>query len=281
MRNHPLTPMRDANLVRVLARQTPHRTGLVAYPVVRRGAEAMEAAFDALRQQGVRHAVVDALDDTDLANIGAAAAALPLVTGGSGVAMGLPENFRQAGLLPPRGGPPELAAVRGPGVVLAGSCSAATLGQVEHMATLCPSRAIDPAALALDPEGTAASLSAWAKAHLASGPVLLYASASPEKVALAQARFGREQAGLLVEAAMARIASGLALSGVRRFVVAGGETAGAVVKALGIDALEIGPQIEPGVPATLSLGQPRFALALKSGNFGGPAFFLRALEALR
>jgi uncharacterized protein YgbK (DUF1537 family) len=280
MRNHPLTPMRDANLVRVLGRQTRHRTGLVAYGIVRQGAPAIADAFAALRAQGVRHAIVDALEDKDLENIGAASSALPLVTGGSGVAIGLPANYRVARLIPRRDGATALAKVGGPGVVLSGSCSAATLTQVERFAGRHPARAIDPADLAERPEDCVAALIAWAGPKLASGPVLIYASAPPDRVAAVQAKFGREKAGDMVEKAMASVARGLADAGVRRMVIAGGETSGAVVSALGVEALEIGPQIAPGVPATLSCGNPRYALALKSGNFGGPDFFEEALDAL-
>ena len=281
MRNHPLTPMRDANLVRVLGKQTPHKTGLVPYKVVKGGAPAIAEAFAALQAQGVRHAIVDALEDKDLENIGAASSALALITGGSGIAIGLPANYRVARLIPKREGAAELEKVGGPGVVLSGSCSAATLAQVERMAAKFPAIAIDPAELADDPEKTVASLLGWARDKLTSGPALVYASALPDKVAAVQARFGREAAGAMVEHAIAGLAKGLAQAGVRRFVIAGGETSGAVVTALGVEALEIGPQIAPGVPATLSYGSPRYALALKSGNFGGSDFFIEALDALK
>ena len=280
MRNHPLTPMRDSNLVRVLGRQTKHKTGLVPYKIVKAGAPAIADAFAALIAEGVRHAIVDALEDKDLENIGAAASALPLITGGSGIAIGLPANYRMARLIPKREGVAALAAVKGPGVVLSGSCSAATLAQVERFAVKHPAMSIDPEKLAQTPEAAIAALLDWAKSKLTSGPALIYASAAPEKVAAVQAKFGREQAGAMIEQAIARIAEGLAQAKVRRFVIAGGETSGAVVSALKVEALEIGPQIAPGVPATLSYGTPRYALALKSGNFGGPDFFMEALDAL-
>ena len=281
MKNHPLTPMRDANLVRVLGRQTPRKVGLVPYRTVKQGAPAIAEAYAALRAQGVRHAIVDAVEDRDLENIGAASSELALVTGGSGVAIGLPDNFCTARLIPKREGASELAKAGGPGIVLSGSCSAATLTQVERFATKHPAQAIDIAALAADPEKTVSSLLAWAAGKLKSGPALIYSSAWPEKVAAVQARFGREKAGEMIEHAIAAIASDLAALGVRRFVIAGGETSGAVVSALKVEALEIGPQIAPGVPACLSYGSPRYALALKSGNFGGPDFFGEALEALQ
>ncbi len=281
MRNHPLTPMKDSNLVRVLGRQTKHQTGLVPYRIVKAGAPAIAEAFATLQAQGVRHAIVDALEDKDLENIGAAASALPLITGGSGIAIGLPANYRVARLIPKRDTVAALPALKGPGMVLSGSCSAATLAQVERFAAKHPAMAIDPELLAAAPEATVTALLDWATSQLKSSPALIYASATPDKVAAVQARFGREQAGAMIEQAIAMIAQGLAQAGVRRFVIAGGETSGAVVSALNVEALEIGPQIAPGVPATLSYGSPRYALALKSGNFGGPDFFAEALDALK
>jgi 3-dehydrotetronate 4-kinase len=280
MKNHPLTPMRDANLVRVLGRQTPHKVGLVPYKTVKLGAPAIAEAFAALQADGIRHAIVDAVEDRDLENIGAASSALALITGGSGVAIGLPQNYRTARLIQRREGAAELEKVGGSGVVLSGSCSAATLAQVERFAVTHPAQAIDIAALAADAEKTTAALLAWTMDKLKDGPALIYASAPPDKVAAVQAQFGRDKAGAMIEHAIARLAEGLAAKGVRRFVIAGGETSGAVVSALQVEALEIGPQIAPGVPACLAYGNPRYALALKSGNFGGPDFFAQALEAL-
>jgi len=280
MAHHPLTPMTDPDLVRVLGRQTPRKVGLVAWPTVRRGASFIRDRLTELRHEGCRWAIVDCLEDEDLLAIGEAVADHPLVTGGSGVAMGLPANFRRAGLLPDRGA--EAAAlppVAGPAVVLAGSCSAATLAQIEAFREHRPARRLDPLALARGEE--LQEVVAWAREHLPSGPVLVYASAPPEEVRRVQAELGRERAGAVVEEAMAVIARELVAGGVRRLVVAGGETSGAVVKALGIEGLVIGPQIDPGVPATVTIGcGPRLALALKSGNFGRRDFFLRAFEVM-
>jgi uncharacterized protein YgbK (DUF1537 family) len=195
--------------------------------------------------------------------------------------MGLPANFGEDGLLANGEEVRTPAEAGGRAAVLAGSCSAATLAQIEVMKQTHPSFTIDPAALATDPAAAVSNIAAWAEARLKQSPVLIYASAPPEAVAAVQARFGREQAGTMIENALAAIAQNMVRLGVRRLVVAGGETAGAVVTALAIKALEIGDQIAPGVPATLSIGEPRLALALKSGNFGGPDFFVRALEALR
>jgi len=280
MAHHPLTPMTDPDLVRVLGRQTSRKVGLVAWPTVRRGPAFLRDRLDALRQEGCRWAIVDCLEDADLLAIGEAVADHPLVTGGSGIAMGLPANFRRQGLLPERGAEAAaLPATPGPALVLAGSCSAATLAQIEAFRGERPAHRLDPLRLAKG-EGIAEAI-AWAQAHLDGGPVLIFASAPPEEVRRVQNELGRERAGALVEDAMARIAKALVERGVRRLVVAGGETSGAVVKALGIEGLAIGPQIDPGVPATVTIGAgPRLALALKSGNFGRREFFLRALEVM-
>jgi uncharacterized protein YgbK (DUF1537 family) len=281
MRHHPLTPMTDANLVRVLARQTPRPVGLVAHATVRQGAAAIEAELGRLADRGVAHAVVDALTDEDLLAIGRAVRALPLVTGGSGVALGLPANFVRAGRLATGGVADALPRVDGRAAVIAGSCSEATRRQVAVMAKRHPTIALDPLATP-DPSALAERALGEAAPHLAAErPVLVSSSAAPEHVAAVQAALGREGASRILEEAMARVAAGLVARGVRRLIVAGGETAGAVVQALGVTALRIGPQIDPGVPWTVGLGgHAPIALALKSGNFGQPDFFLRALAAL-
>lgn len=279
MAHHPLTPMTDADLVRVLGRQSARKVGLVPLAVVRAGPAAIRDRLRELAGSGFGYAVTDAVEDADLLRIGGACADLALVTGGSGVAMGLPENFRAAGRLPARQEAAALPRIAGPAAVIAGSCSAATLEQVEAFAQSRPVARLDPLALAdgLDPLATVE----WALDRLAAGPVLIAASAPPEQVKAAQERLGRERAGELVETALARIAGVLVERGVRRLVVAGGETSGSVVAALGVEGLVIGPQIDPGVPATVTLGrEPQLALALKSGNFGGRDFFLKALERM-
>ena len=281
MRNHPLTPMTDANLVRVMGRQARAPVGLVPIGTVRKGPAAIRDAFDALRRKGAAYAVIDAIEDEDLRRLGTACADLALLTGGSGAAMELPENFRRAGLLAMRPGEETLPGVGGKVAVLSGSCSPATLAQVERMRATHPALKLDPLELAQRGEAALADALAWATATLEAGPVLLYASAPSEAVKSVQAKLGRERAGSLVEHALATLADGLVKAGVRRLVVAGGESSGAVVQALGVRALQIGPQIDPGIPATLALGEPTLALALKSGNFGAEDFFLKALERLR
>ncbi|WP_454763812.1 3-oxo-tetronate kinase [Cupriavidus campinensis] len=278
MEHHPLTPMTDANLVRVLRRQSLGKVGLLRYDTVARGAGETRARIGALRGEGVRLAIADAVSDADLFTLGEACADLPLITGGSGIALGLPENFRRAGLLPQRSDAAEVPAVNGHGVVLAGSASRATNGQVAHwIAQKRPALRIDPLRLA---RGEAVVDEALAFAADHDQPVLLYATATPDQVKAVQTELGVARAGHLVEQALAGIAAALKARGTRRFVVAGGETSGAVVQALGVQALRIGTQIAPGVPATVTLDDAPLALALKSGNFGGEDFFDVALRQL-
>jgi uncharacterized protein YgbK (DUF1537 family) len=281
MRNHPLTPMTDPNLVRVLGRQARRKVGLVPAGIVAEGPEPIRARLDTLCRDGIGLAIVDAVSDTDLYRIGEACFDHPLVTGGSGVAMGLPAAWRARGLLgAPAGGAAALPRIAGHAAIVSGSCSMATLGQVAAAVEGgTPAFKVDPLRLGAGEDLAAAAL-AWAEPRLARGPVLVYATAEPEAVRAAQEELGRERAGALVEAALARVARGLVERGVRRLVVAGGETSGAVVNALGVSALRIGPQIAPGVPWTASLGDRPLALALKSGNFGAPRFFLDAWSAL-
>lgn len=277
MQDHPLTPMRDPNLVRVLSRQTDGTVGLVPFATVEGGAAAIRDALSALKEQGRRYAIVDALTDTHLQAIGAAVAGHALVTGGSGVAMGLPENFRARGLLR-ESDAGALEGVAGHAAVLAGSCSRATLFQVATARDRVATLELDPLA-APDSDALVRQALEWVDGKLGEQPVVIAASAPPDKVAALQAKLGRDAAGAMVETAMAEIARGLVGRGVRRLVVAGGETSGAVVGALGVKRLRIGAEIDPGVPWTRAEGDgPPMLLALKSGNFGGRDFFLSAFE---
>ncbi len=279
MERHPLTPMTDPDLVRVLGRQSSEGVGLVPFAVVEQGAAAIRRAFAQLAEQGRRFAVADALTDAHLMALGEAVAQHPLVTGGSGIAMGLPANFRRAGLLPERGDAAQLPPPRGLCAVIAGSCSRATLGQIGLARDHVPVLELD--ALATPDAATlAAQAAAWSAGKLdASRPVVIAASAAPERVAALQERMGRDAAGAVVEEAMARVAAQLVAAGVRRLVVAGGETSGAAAQRLGVRSLRIGAEVDPGVPWTFAetdAAPEGMHLALKSGNFGGRDFFLRA-----
>ncbi len=278
MKDHPLTPMRDSSLLRLMGAQSQRRVGLVPHGVVAAGVVETVAAFDALREAGSSYGVVDALTEGDLLTIGAATAAHRLITGGSGVAMGLPDNFRREGLLG-AAADPTVPDVRGLAVVLAGSCSRATRGQIAKAQEVWPHRKLDAHRIAAgDP--VVDEVLQWASEQPEDLPVLVYGSADPDEVAAVQAEYGRERAGAMIEDALGRIAVGLVDRGARRMIVAGGETAGAVVSALGVRGLAIGAEIDPGVPWTETLDDPRLALALKSGNFGAEDFFLKALGML-
>ena len=281
MQHHPLTPMKDANLVRVLQAQCRRSVGLVDYAVVARGADAIRARFDALRAQGFAIAIVDAISNDDLVRLAPALKGMPLVTAGSGVAIALAPNFGIA----PSSAAAALPKAAGAKAVIAGSCSEATRRQVRAFLEA------GGAAFAVDPLEVAAGVDvaertlAWCAPRLASGPVLVYSTAEPARVKSVQERLGVARAGTMVEATLAAVARGLVGLGVRQLVVAGGETAGACVQALDITLMKIGPQIDPGVPwcHAQTDGAPVVALhlALKSGNFGADDFFAKAFASLQ
>jgi uncharacterized protein YgbK (DUF1537 family) len=278
MQHHPLTPMTDANLVRVMQAQCKSKVGLLSHKTIAQGAEAIQQEIANLKKQGVHVAVVDAVSNDDLMRLGPALKGMPLVTAGSGVAIGLPQNFGlsptpQASVLPKANG---LRAV------VSGSCSQATNRQVAHFkASGRPAFLIDPLHLKGSWQDLVQEALAWAQGHLASGPVLVYSTATPESVQAVQSQMGVEAAGHQVEQALAAIARGLVQLGVHQLVVAGGETSGACVQALDIEQLQIGPQIDPGVPwchAHTATGGVH--ITLKSGNFGTDDFFTKAFSFL-
>ncbi len=281
MRLHPLPPMTDPNLVRFLGRQvrSAETVCLVPYAVVRRGPGAIREALEGFASHGRRLAVVDDLTDRHQFSIGEAAGGLRIIVGGSGVAMGLPANFQKAGLLSPGGGLAAIPRLEGAAAVIAGSCSIATRGQVRSMARAFPSFRVDPLAL-LAGEPVVERAVEWAIKAMERDAVLIYSTDDPEAVAKAQQGLGPERTGKAVEEALAGIARRLHAAGVKKWIVAGGETSGAVVEALGIRSLRIGPEIEPGVPWTFSLAPEELCLAFKSGNFGSETFFEKALGML-
>lgn len=266
MQDHPLTPMRDPDIRRVLARQSTKDVGHVPAVIVMQGSDAIRAA---LPETG--HVIVDAIRDADLMDIGRAAQGAALVCGGSGIALGLPANF---GCAPAT---PDWDPIQGPGVVLSGSCSRATRGQVQQFKQIAPSYEISAEA-AISGDITADSIADWVMVQTA--PALVYSSADPEVVKAAQAHFGRDIAATAIEGLFSQLAATLAQRGITRIVVAGGETSGAVVQGLGAQVLNIGPRLAAGVPAVRVAGAAPLALALKSGNFGGPDFFASALARM-
>lgn len=276
MQNHPLTPMTDPNLVRVMQSQCTRKVGLIDYAVVQKGPDAVKERIAALRSDGVGIAIVDALSNQDLVAMGPALGQLPLLTAGSGLAIGLPQNFglsasSQAAALPP---------VKGARAIVSGSCSVATNAQVEAFIKAGHSAfALDPMQIAADGNVVETVLSRVLPL-LEEGPVLIYSTADPASVKAVQAQLGVAQAGALVENTLAAIARGLVEGGVAQLIVAGGETSGACVQALGISQMQIGGQIDPGVPWCFAhtdiAGNEGIHIALKSGNFGSEDFFEKA-----
>lgn len=277
MQNHPLTPMTDANLVRVMQAQTQRMVGLVDYKSVAQGADAISKRISQLKAAGVGIAIVDAISNEDLMRLGLALNNMPLVTAGSGVAIGLAQNFgispsTTAGTLPQASGFK---------AVVSGSCSVATNAQVAaFIAAGRPAFAIDPLRISSGADVVAETL-AWAKPHLAKDVVLVYSTADPAAIKATQNRLGVEAAGAMVERTLASVAKGLVEAGVGQLVVAGGETSGACVQALGITHMQIGMQIAPGVPWCFAQSnEAPLHITLKSGNFGGPDFFTEAYTML-
>ncbi|MDP6475239.1 MAG: four-carbon acid sugar kinase family protein [Alphaproteobacteria bacterium] len=280
MRTHPATPMKQSNLIKVLGRQTRHKVDLVPHAVVTAGPDAIANRLKRLRKAGNRFAIVDAVTDRNLVDTGIACRDMKLVTGSSGAALALPKNFRRAGLLGPDSGADILPPPKGFAAVVAGSCSEATLVQIEHMKKHHPAFFIDGMKLGGKRDIAKEALE-WAKPKLADGPVLIYSSADADKVKKVQRKHGVQKAGDLIEGCLAKTSRGLVKAGVGQMIVAGGLTSAKTIAALKIHALRIGHQIDPGVPWTLTLDEPPIHLALKAGNFGDEDFFTRAFDALK
>jgi 3-dehydrotetronate 4-kinase len=281
LKDHPLNPMHDSNLVRVLARQSRTKVGLVELSVVTRGPEAVRARLTALSADGFGAAIIDAVFDLDLETIGVVALDHRVSVGASGIGLGLARALAAAGGTNACSATSD-AAVGGPAACLAGSCSQATLGQIASAEKVMPVLHLDPERTVLGPDEARRAL-AWARDRLKDGPALIASSTTPDQVAALQARHGRDAAGHAIEQAMADIAEGLVQAGVRRLVVAGGETSGAVVDRLKIPGFLVGDEIAAGVPVLRAVGAEAgdMLLALKSGNFGGPEFFSDALRLIR
>jgi uncharacterized protein YgbK (DUF1537 family) len=275
----PLTPMLDPSLVRTLQRQTGARVGLIPHHAVRAGLPALQRAADALRRDGIAYAIADATEPEDLRALAALTWEWPLMTGNSSIAAYYPGLWREHGLLPERATAPELPAVKGPGVVLAGSCAERSIEQLHAFAQQRPVYWIDieRAAEGLD---VVAEALAWARAHIGQGPVAIATSAPAEEVARIQASLGKNGAATLAEDILGRIAASLHASGVRRFVIAGGETSGAVLRHLGQQELRVGPFLAPGVARAVTVGDDPIALCLKSGKLGPVDMLLSMLASM-
>ncbi|MBR0845634.1 four-carbon acid sugar kinase family protein [Bradyrhizobium liaoningense] len=283
LKDHPLNPMHDSNLVRVLARQSKTQIGLVDLATVTRGADAVRARLAELGGKGIGAAIIDAVFDRDLETIGLVAAEHGLSVGASGIGLGLARALVSTGKVRSRTAGGEAGVVvGGAAACLAGSCSQATLQQIANAERVMPVLHLDPEQIVAG-RGEAQRALAWAQSRLADGPVLIASSATPEAVVAVQGRHGRDAAGHAIEQAMADIAEGLVQAGVRRLIVAGGETSGAVVDRLQIPGFLVGVEIASGVPVLRAVGAGAgdMLLALKSGNFGGAEFFSDALALMR
>lgn len=272
MRDHPLTPMTDSDVRRLMTAQLTF--GRVAHQnldLVRAGPEALRRGLDADRTNGATFSIVDAIASADLETVSDAVIADRLVTGSAGVARPLAAAYRRQGLLGNERSVDALRTINGPTLILAGSASAATRRQLETAAAFTDPIRLDPLELSergLEPEHNA--MVHALQAH----PVVAVASTNdPDELHHAQRVLGTARAAALIEAAMAELAQLARNVGVRRFIVAGGETSGAVTASLGASLLQVGPTISPGVPWTMTLGDDPIAIACKSGNFGGDEFF--------
>jgi uncharacterized protein YgbK (DUF1537 family) len=281
LKDHPLNPMHDSNLVRVLARQSKSKVGLLDLATLSRGADAVRTRLADLARQGIGAAVIDAVFDRDLETIGKVAVQHRLSVGASGIGLGLARALAGAAARSAAAAATVDQPIGGPAACLAGSCSQATLGQIASAEKVMPVLHLDPDQVIKGKDEARRAL-AWARERLGSHSVLIASSATPNQVAALQARHGRDAAGHAIEQAMADIAEGLIGAGVRRLVVAGGETSGAVVDRLGIPGFLVGAEIAAGVPVLRAVGakQGEMLIALKSGNFGGPEFFSDALALM-
>lgn len=277
MERHPLTPMVDANIARWLSYQSQNRVGLIPLETVRLGVDAVKAALAEAAKRNEKLIVCDATSDEDLFTLGHAVKGMALVTGGSGIALGLPDNFsdrREGGAAAPLTAPDGLA------IALSGSCSIATAGQVARHAQGSPTFQLDVEAILAGTQSEADILR-WLAGEAGKAALpLIYSTADAGVVAALQAKHGGSKVAHAIEGFFSHLAQTLVQQGYRRVITAGGETSSAIVSALGITAMGIGPEIDPGVPVVISEGAPGLALALKSGNFGAPDFFAKALATI-
>ena len=273
MEHHPLNPMTDSNIRRWMKMQCKEPIGLIDLATVRKGAPAIETALNSTNE---RLFIADATNVEDLIALGFAMKDQILITGGSGIAQGLPENFRRSGLLVDDDS--VFNGTQGPCVILAGSCSKATLAQIAVHRRQAPSLKLSASSLLSDDNVLLKCLKfAEQNRHLTP---LIYSSEQPAEIMQAQANHGVENLAKRIEDFFGQLAGSLVANGFSRIIVAGGETSGAVVTALEIKSFAVGPEIVAGVPCLAAAGDTPLAMALKSGNFGGPDFFARAARML-
>lgn len=281
MRHHPLTPMTNSNLVELMTQQTIHKVGLISYKTVKKGPKMIQESLEKLEMENHKYAVIDALDDLELQYIGKACANHALITGGSGVALGIPDYFKRKGLLKIKDQtqPPS---INGKSAVLAGSCSKVTLSQLSYVKaqTNWPHYLIDLENIEMTEKVIDQTLN-WISHQNHENPLVIYSSSIPNTVQRLQKKIGPKILGELIEKVISKIALSLVQRGFRKLILAGGETSGAVINSLNIKSLTIGQEIDPGIPWTNSNNAPKLALALKSGNFGKENFFVKAFKLLK
>ena len=277
MRNHPLNPMLDANLMRLMDAQATGKSGNVPLPVIARGAQAVKEHLESLRGQGVSYAVTDTLTDSDLDTLAQALVAMPLVTGGSGLGGALARQYARAA------GETACATdlglpIGGKTVLLSGSCSEMTNRQVAAYKAEAPFHQVSVERCLQDANGYAKEMAVTiTTASPAVLPPLVSATVPPAELADIQQRFGIAASSAALESFFARLAVCLREAGYNHFITAGGETSSVISQSLGVKGFYIGPQIAPGVPWVRAIGEP-LSLALKSGNFGDERFFFTALD---
>jgi uncharacterized protein YgbK (DUF1537 family) len=275
----PLTPMLDPNLVRTLQRQTRIRVGHIPHQAVRGGLATLRDQADALRAAGIPYAIADATEPADLQALAALTWDWPLMTGNSSIAAYYPALWRQHGWLATGSAPAPLPAVKGPAAVLAGSCADRSLEQLRAFERERPVHWIN-VERAIDGVDVVAEAAQWARDHFAGGPIAIATSAQAQTVAGVQARLGKHGAATLAEDILGQVAVRLRAAGVRRFVVAGGETSGSVLQHLGLEQLRVGPYVGPGLARAVSTGEAPIALCLKSGKLGPVDMLLPMLASM-
>ncbi|MDH2436446.1 four-carbon acid sugar kinase family protein [Pokkaliibacter sp. MBI-7] len=286
MRHHPVTPMTDSHLGRVIEAQARGQAGLVSYDVIRHGSAVIAERLQELTEQGKRYAVMDTLQEQHLLDIAAAVIDQPLVTGGSGLAIGLARLMAAEDAAQNHAAEAEGRPAPSPSLILSGSCSEMTNRQVNHYLPLAAHRMIDIQRCLEDGPAYLLELQQWSteqalQAYQQGQPApLLYATATPDQVSATQQAYGAERASQAIETLFGQLAVGVYQQGVRNFIIAGGETSSSVTQALAVNAFHIGPQIAPGVPWVRATDRP-LSMALKSGNFGSESFFSRAQEFLQ
>ena len=279
LKDHPLNPMRDSNLIRLMESQSKYKAGLIQLNEVRNGPQSIKRSINKLSKEGFRYAVADSITNDDLIALGSAVSNHPLVTGSSGIGFGISRDL-QPKISKTNVKSVKVSNISGKSIILAGSCSKTTRSQLARVIDLWPSIKLDVAKIVKNKK-TKFELIEWARNQPTDQPVVIFSSSSKKEILELQRDFEIRNVGKLIEKIFADIAESLVKSGFRKLIVAGGETSGAVVSALNIKKLRIGQEISPGIPWTETYSDPKLALALKSGNFGDQDFFIKAIKMIQ